>query len=569
MPHGGGYGTPLPRTGVSVHGRTAVPPTDSIAPYHLPVLRFPRLNRTLWFRVLRLAYVRGELSSSELRMGRFLTYQRLGRLSGRIIGRRGYEDADGGMALAERYAAVYDLAPGAFWADLRRMVVAGWVETVVRPAPGRRAVYALALRADAIPHDLPEDLAQALGVHQIPEDVRDEDAAYGRLTARPVPLAEPRTVEVTERQAADLDAAVRWEHPAGSPAALAAAAIAKSARWLHEDERPTPRCTAVAAPVPGQRLAKWLTMYQVMYQPETSPSYAKGSHPCGLKTTGSSGQMFVKEMERTKRTPQRAAGVSSGETVQAVVARLMRRVWTAWRRELGHSRVILHLGTWDDETGTWRHNGRSPWEDLRHALAVALPRSSEGELFEVLTRPMDSAEDVGRVAGARLWKLINSRGTKHQYRQIPPRIAQLRPARDDMSDRQREQMREAWAAGEAVPGAPNPLADAVRAKHRQAEEARRAQVEAERRAAFARWGIEVRELREPEHVMRAEAERLNPPPRPADSHAAALEKARSERRARQAQPSAARRAADDLAAARMRQRLARLGIPADQDPETP
>src|SRR5690606_40513928 len=46
-----------------------------------------------------------------------------------------------------------------------------------------RAVYALVLRTDAIPHDLPDDLAQQLKVWDLPEfEDPYEDARYGHLT---------------------------------------------------------------------------------------------------------------------------------------------------------------------------------------------------------------------------------------------------------------------------------------------------------------------------------------------------------------------------------------------------
>jgi hypothetical protein len=105
-----------------------------------------------------------------------------------------------------------------------------------------RSPYALCLRVESIPHGLPEDLARQLRVWDLPdaEPAEEEDTLYGRLSEAvdPASWAEPVIHEVTERQAADLAAVPRWEHPADSPAAEAAAQLRKTAARLPEEERP-------------------------------------------------------------------------------------------------------------------------------------------------------------------------------------------------------------------------------------------------------------------------------------------------------------------------------------------
>ncbi|MCP3822190.1 hypothetical protein NLX86_30100 [Streptomyces sp. A3M-1-3] len=223
--------------------------------------------------MVALSHVRGLLPEEERRMCRFLSYQRIGARSGLIIGRRGYHDADGGMALAERYAAVHGLAEGTFWVDLKRLMRRGLAEQRVKPAPGRKAAYALVLTADAIPHDLPEDLARALHVWDLPagED-RHEDARYGRLSAEADAFTlayEPMAVELDSRTSAELNRAPRWQHPADSQAAAVAAEIRSSAVRLDEADRPALASMAVAPSNASDRFAA-----RFSGGPETSPLYA-------------------------------------------------------------------------------------------------------------------------------------------------------------------------------------------------------------------------------------------------------------------------------------------------------
>jgi hypothetical protein len=194
-------------------------------------------------------------------MVRFLTQQRLDPQTGRIEGRWGTDRVDGGLALAERYACVHDIGEDRYWDDLKGVFRAGFAEQVVRPAPGRRAVYALCLRADAIPADLPEDLMRELRVWDLPEaQDPDEDAAYGRLTSRKAVPVEPWVIvpanPETRRLAAEFAAAPRWEHPAGSKAAQVAGTIREGSKRLGEaprtfGARPWPTTTGPPRRRPG------------------------------------------------------------------------------------------------------------------------------------------------------------------------------------------------------------------------------------------------------------------------------------------------------------------------------
>ncbi|MFD7057204.1 hypothetical protein ACFWBS_55955 [Streptomyces mirabilis] len=230
-------------TELAVHG---VSRTDS-EPQDAPetVLRFPVLRLRTWYRIAEIARYRRTLPETKFRLAKFLNSQRLDPATGRVEGRYGTEQVDGGVALSERYAWQFEVGTDRFWDDLKGLKAYGLAERVVSPAPGRRAVYALCLRADAIPSDLPEDLMRELRVWDLPEAEDEfEDAAYGHLSDRPAPV-EPFVVrgenKETQQLITELAAAPRWEHPADSPAAAVAQTI--RAEWQ--------RASHVVDPWPG------------------------------------------------------------------------------------------------------------------------------------------------------------------------------------------------------------------------------------------------------------------------------------------------------------------------------
>jgi hypothetical protein len=574
MPHGSGGGTPMPRSGVSSPGRYVDTAPAQLIETRPAVLRFPRLTVAAWYRTVGIMHARADVPERLFRMAGFLSRQRVDRLTGRILGRWGDEDdqRDGGMQLAERYACVYDLDESAFWADWAGLRRYGLAERVVAPAPGRKAVYALILRADAIPNDLPEDLARKLGTYDLPEPepAEPEGTAYGRLAdvVDPEAWAEPVAVEVDPRAAAELAAAPRWEHPAGTAAAEAAEALAAAIRRAGEDERPRDlRCAAVGAPLAtaADRLAGWLTVNAALTQPETSPLYREGSQLSGFDKSAGSGQFRPSpKMEGPKTTPSAAPRtkglVPSGDPLPVVANRVMRRSWAAWRRELGRGRVILPCGS--SAAAGERPTG-SAWGDLHRTVVIALRRgATESELVELMTHNVtDVVGDVGRLAGWRLWRWINAHRDALAYRNPPQvKVAAHVTAWDEASPEQRERIRQGLT-GEALRSRPNPLAEAARARRGAGAECRQAEAETERRAAYARWGISIEPLREPEHVMRTVYDELNPakrPRTPEQVREAAIERARAEKRQRKQQDQA--RAVDSAAAARMRARLERLGI---------
>lgn len=553
------------------------------------VLRAPVLKLTTWYRIAEIARYRGILPETKFRLAKFLNSQRLDPMTGRVEGRYGTTQVDGGVALSERYACVYEVGTDRYWDDLKGLYRLGFAEQVQKPAPGRRAVYALCLRADAIPSDLPEDLMRELRVWDLPEaEDPYEDAALGRLAARPAPAVEPFVVrgenQETQQLITALAAAPRWEHPADSPAAAVAQSIrtewqraslatdAEADAWPGWEpvEEPTAALVApaVAKPAPAPDLrciavadrdraaemtARVHRLMALGVNGKASPLYAKGfTQLVGSSSTGSSGLIWSEGMEKTKTTPSAATGKRTGQAfgddVSAVARRVMRRVWHSWRTQLGRGVVFLPSGTSEELS---RSITGDSWSDLHHTVTIALRRSTEYELVELLTTNIVKrnewgeitfqAENMGRLAAWRLWRLINSRKDAHGYgRRREVKVAAHVDAWDEATPEQRARMRA--------------RIEQARELDRQKEAARVEQRLAERADRRERWGLhrfEQPEVRgsapaeprrwaqQPEHVHieeQAERQRIERPvfASAEATHRAALAKARAEKAARKA-----------------------------------
>ncbi|MFI1869697.1 hypothetical protein [Streptomyces jumonjinensis] len=505
-------------TGVSGQGDS---PAETSAQHDFRTfLRFPDIRQPTWYRIAELAYYRGLLPETKFRLAKFLNLQRLGR-TGRVEGRFDSDQVDGGEALAERYADRFKVGTDRFWDDLRGLYRSGFGEQVVKPAPGRRAVYALCLRADAIPSDLPDDLMQELRVWDLPEPVDPhEDAAYGRLTSRQAPAVEPFVVAgltpETEQLVTAVAAAPRWEHPAGSPAAAVAEKIRQTGKLL--PEAPNRHCSAVADTDRAAEMAA--RVHGLMDQMANRPLYTRGvSSLGGCLSTGSSGPGPVNSMEQRKTTPSAATGRGGapfvGDDLAVVAKRVQTRVWHAWRAQLGRQTVFLPAGTPEERS---RSLTGDPWADLRHTIMIALRRSTESELVELLTSNIvqrdqwgnitSRAETIGRLAGWRLWRLINSRRDTHEHRPRPTTPQAPHVTRWDDVEYAVTRRREILARPAAVPSRAQQT-DAL-AEWREQERrgrAARAAAEAEEaalaqaaEAIAARWGLG-RYTREPEPIV--------------------------------------------------------------------
>jgi hypothetical protein len=511
-----------PEDGVSTPPFESAPVTP---PTSAAVLRVPAISQRMWYRVAALAGARGLLPPCQQRLVQFLSRQALDP-TGQIVGQWGTGRTDGGMALAARYAYVHGIGVDRFWADLQGLAAAGFVARVVAPAPGRRAVYAIVLRTDAIPNALPEDIARALTVWDLPEAEDDDaDVLRGRLSAAGiVTRAEPATVDLTAHDAAALTAAPRWEHPQNSPAALAAEAIAAAARRLPPEARPSLRCCAVVRPPAAGRTSPQSAMAKRL-------PLTRGVSPLGgCLTTGSTGLSWINSMAKTQTTPTAAPEraprpVLHGDDPRIVAKRVLRRAWHAWRTQVGHRAVLLPSGEWDGQ-GAWQSRTASVWNDLQHVVVIALRRSTEGELVELLSDSVRGVDNVGRLAAWRLWRLINSRRNAHGYgRHRAVAQAAHVTAWDDASPEERRRL----AQGTGV----NVMAQLRAEARARAEEARAAE-ESRRRAQFARWGISTEPMREPPPPAPTPAVPVEEDPRQraAAVRAAALARARAEKRAR-------------------------------------
>ncbi|WP_432041002.1 hypothetical protein [Streptomyces chartreusis] len=506
------------------------------------------------------------MPETKFRLAKFLNAQRLDPATGRVEGRFGTDQMDGGMALAERYAWQFGVGTDRFWDDLKGLKAYGFSERAVAPAPGRRAVYALCLRADAIPADLPEDLMRELRVWDLPEaEDPFEDAAYGRLTTRPSPEVEPLVVvpsnAETRQFVADVAAAPRWEHPAGTKAAEVAVAIREDSLRLErvgaKGMTPDLRCTAVADPDRAAEMTARVRRIQVRLMTldsygKASPLYAKGfKQLSGSSSTGSSDLSWSEGMEKTKTTPSAATGKkvgqAFGDSFSAVARKVVRRSWHVWRRELGRGEVFLPQPSPEELS---RSVTGSTWDDLHHTVAVALRRGgTETELVELLTRNLvrrdqwgeivAKPDNMGRLAAWRLWKFINSRPDAPHFvkrRHVPqaPHVTWWDEATAEQRDRYRARV------------------DEVR-EERKYEEIERAEAAAVQRAErYRRWGLDRFEespephseprrwAQQPEHVHLEElaGQRRALPSRSsreADaSWRAAVAQARADKRARKA-----------------------------------
>ncbi|MFI9041622.1 hypothetical protein [Streptomyces sp. NPDC053726] len=516
------------------------------------------------------------------RLARFLSQQELDRATGRVIGQWDTGRVDGGMDLAHGYALTEGFGDDRFWDDLKLAYRHGYVEQAVKPAPGRRAVYALCLRADAIPSNLPDDLMRQLKVWDLPEfEMPHEDARYGHLTAStPVPLADTEAIEVDEQTAAELAVAPRWEHPADSPAAAVAQAI--RTEWQRASHTPDPwpgwepveepraalmapavvkpaaapdlRCIAVADRDRAAEMAA--RVKRLLSNGKTSPPYARDFPLSGFFSTGSSELSWSNGMGQAKTTPSAAPrkkpSILFGDDPSAVADRVLRRAWHAWRAELGHSKVILPNGSWD-ELGRWCSG--SAWSDLQRTVRIALRRSTESELVEVLSSSVAGVDDVGRLAAWRLWQLINSRRNTHGHGRRPTAVQAASVSQWDDVEATAAKRARILAQSVSQPDLSG-REEELREQNRRREAARRAAeaelaAEAKRTELTDRWGLDRWtsrspeqeqprrwSARQPEHIHLAEIEDRRYLDRPVgqseaeQTYRAALARARAEKRAR-------------------------------------
>ncbi|MEU5959246.1 hypothetical protein [Streptomyces sp. NPDC047525] len=502
---------------------------DPAAARKITYIRCPELPLPVYFRVAALAHARGLLDPERFRLLDFLQRQDVDPHDGRVIGMRQTDQTSGGMDLARRYALAHGVGDDRFWTDLKGLYQGGWAEQVVKPAPGRRAAYALCLRADAIPQDLPEDLARALRVWALPEPVdAHEDTAHGRLTGRQAVPVERIPVPARTETVRELAGLPRWEHPAGSKAAAVAGTIRESGRILPPEARPRDlRCFAVATPTPGEAVEERVRS-RIGADGKTSPSYARGFQLSGLSSADRRGLSWFESMETTKTTPSAAPTRSLldllPQDLTADAAGVRRRVWHSWRAQLGHGEVIL---TQPDPEAASRSLTGSAWDDLLHVIAVALRRgATPALLIELLTTNIVrhdqwgkvtwKASNVGRLAAHRLWTWINAHPNAPQYtpRTTRPQASHV-TAWDDSTDAEIAARLERKRRAQADRGA-----SLLRA-------------EAERAQLTERWQLR-RWAQEPETAQREALYPAAPAPAssPQSTHAAALARSRAEKLAR-------------------------------------
>ncbi|WP_226487504.1 hypothetical protein [Streptomyces parvulus] len=261
-------------------------------------------------------------------------------------------------------------------------------------------------------------------------------------------------------------------------------------------------------------------------------------------------------MGQAKTTPSAAPGKKSpflsGDDPRAVTDRVLRRAWHAWRAQLGHGKVLLRSGRWD-ELGRWQ--AASAWSDLQRTVRIALRRATEYELVELLSSSVAGVDDVGRLAAWRLWRLIKDRKNAYGYGDSRRPVAQANHVTrwDHVPTALAER-----AHLMAAPTAPADLHDRqadLREQERRREAARLAaeaelRREAERVELSGRWGLDRYTpppqqeqprrwtSREPDHLHEEQMQdrrRVDTPlarSRNEATHQAALARARAEKRQR-------------------------------------
>jgi hypothetical protein len=437
--------------------------SDEAAPKRPPaaVLRFPELTQRRWWRVVCWLYSQGLLTDEEKRIAAFLNQ---GRQT--INSRTGWIEAvdwgtgelDGGMGLAARYAHVHALCEDTFWTDLKRLHRKGLTERVVSPCKGRKARYALCLRARLL-QDLPRgvvvppDLADAVNLHLAPspEDLPDPTAGSGPgpgtmmrrdpANATVVFAGDPVVVPLTPAQAKELASRPRWE---GAPAPVPEKAVSPG---LSTDPAPLGACSPT--------------------RPETLPLYARTSSPFGLQTHV---EPVITKRDTPWKSKKAGASAAAGKREpEPTAAELLAadaalgRAWHCWKAKRGPGQAILSKRVFDAD-GDWIL--APAWRDLRRPIVFARRRVSAAYVHEELTRSIESARDLVPFVSARLWRIVDIYPPVRDATGAPRRGGRITQPGTSVG-----QMAAAWAEGtergramlaeHAVPAADAPAAAAA------------------------------------------------------------------------------------------------------------
>ncbi|MER7666792.1 MULTISPECIES: hypothetical protein [unclassified Streptomyces] len=188
------------------------------------------------------------------------------------------------------------------------------------------------------------------------------------------------------------------------------------------------------------------------------------------------------------------------------------------------------------------HTG-DPWSDLHHTITIALRRSTESELVELLTQNLVRydqwghetfrADDLGRLAGWRLWRLIRDRDAAG-FGRLDARRRQVAQAQhvsawDDIETAVARRAR--ILRGEA---SSRMLEERPRRDEASRRDAAFARAEAERREKAERWNLGRWELESYREGQSPEERRMPLPPGTTNDaiYAAAVARARAEKRRR-------------------------------------
>jgi len=162
--------------------------TQTVLSAPVPVLRFPAVHRTNWYRLTTLAHARGQHGPALQEFLQHATYEAGARGILRNVPR-----------LMLTYAAARGISERSAWRALKAACQRGWIRCTQHAAPGYPARYQLQVPVDLVVPGLPEDLETALRLWDsdaLPEP-DDADHYHGHLSQAPIepvsmePPAEP------------------------------------------------------------------------------------------------------------------------------------------------------------------------------------------------------------------------------------------------------------------------------------------------------------------------------------------------------------------------------------------
>lgn len=353
------------------------PATEYVPAAGQAVLRFPRISRTTWFRLIALADSRGTFRAPTARLLRFLTFR--ADHTGRI------EDVPG---LAAAYAAANGVSRRTFWYDRKTAVALGLLRVAVTPAPGRAAVYELQMPVHAVPVGLPEDLERELGLWRDEEDDQDQDDhRVGWLREAHDTLSAALVLHTSPIRETDPSPTSYVTSPVGGSDQEEIHQVGHPARWV--DQRPARRRRVPVTPNELAAAEAVLDRCQPLWREQRAGR--------GLPADGVAGLLPVVALALRRTTPAAVVEacthqVRSAQSLGRVVGH---RLWHLVRTTAEHGAAPTRAVPTDENGARWQAMLGARAE---HARATAGARALA---LTAMRAALDTAEDARVPAAAR------------------------------------------------------------------------------------------------------------------------------------------------------------------------